>query len=65
MLITNSDKQADYTISNIVMLKPVKVPSEEEFHVWLDEAQEWANSVGYTEDDVADIIKGIRNNKEC
>lgn len=30
----------------------------------LAEAQEWAASVGYKEDDVNDIIKSVRKNKK-
>ena len=36
------------------------MPSEEEFEKSLDEAQEWAASVGLTEDDINDI-KAIIN----
>ena len=37
-----------------------KLPSAEEFEASLDEAQKWAASVGYTENDVNDIIKSTR-----
>ena len=30
---------------------------------WMDEAREWAASVGYTEDDVARIIKEVRKER--
>ena len=42
------------------MLKTLKLPSAEEFEASLDEAQKWAASVGYTENDVNDIIKSTR-----
>ena len=34
--------------------------TEDDFKGWLSEAQEWAASVGYTEEDVNDIIKSVR-----
>jgi len=36
------------------------LPSREEFEAALDEAQAWAASVGYKEEDVNDIIKEVR-----
>ena len=46
------------------MLKMLRHPSAEEFKASLDEAQQWAASVGYTEDDVDDIIKAVRKNRQ-
>ncbi len=40
-----------------------KFPSAEEFEASLDEAQKWAKSVGYNEDDVNDIVKSVRKKK--
>lgn len=37
--------------------------SLEEFEAALDEAQQWAKSVGYQEEDVNDIIKEVRQRK--
>lgn len=34
--------------------------SREEFETALDEAQQWAKSVGYKEEDVNDVIKANR-----
>lgn len=45
------------------MLKTLKLPSAEEFEASLDEAQKWALSVGYTENDVNDIVKSVRRTK--
>ncbi len=45
------------------MLKPLKVPSEEEFKMWLDEASEWASASGLKEAQVSDIIKEYRAEK--
>ncbi len=58
--IVSGDKLAAYAIGDTVMLKPVKVPSEDDFRAWLDEAQQWAKDVGYEESDVAAIIKDVR-----
>lgn len=61
--IKNGDKLAVYASDNIIMLKPIQVPTADEFSVWLSEAQEWAQSVCYTESDVDDIIKSFRTRK--
>ena len=58
--IGSGDKLAAYAIGDTVMLKPVKVPTEDDFKAWLDEAQEWALSVGYEEGDIAGIVKDVR-----
>lgn len=39
--------------------------SREEFETALDEAQQWAASVGYKEEDVDDVIKAVRKKNRC
>ena len=63
MSIANGDKLAAFASGDIIMLKVIKVPTVEEFKERLDEAQEWAASVGYKEEDVDDIIKEVRRKK--
>ena len=47
------------------MLKTLKLPSAEEFEASLDEAQKWALSVGYDENDVDDIVRSVRKKKRA
>ena len=63
MSIARGDKMAVYASDDVIMLKPIKIPSEDDFEQLLDEAQEWAASVGYQESDVNDIIKSVRKKK--
>ena len=63
MSIAKGDKMAVYASDDVIMLKPIKIPSEDDFEQLLDEAQEWAASVGYQESDVNDIIKSVRRKK--
>ena len=63
MSIARGDKMAVYASDDVIMLKPIKIPSEDDFDQLLDEAQEWAASVGYQESDVNDIIKSVRRKK--
>ena len=63
MSIARGDKMAVYASDDVIMLKPIKIPSEDDFEQLLDEAQEWAASVGYLESDVNDIIKSVRRKK--
>ena len=64
MSIDKGDKLAAYASGDVIMLKPIRVPTENEFIKLLDEAQEWAASVGYNEADVDDIIKSVRRKKQ-
>ena len=63
MSISRGDKLAAYASGDVIMLKPIRIPSEDDFEKLLDEAQEWAASVGYQESDVDDIIKSVRRKK--
>ena len=58
--IVQGDRFAAYASGDTIILKKVKIPTVEEFKLFLDEAQEWAASVGYKEEDVNDIIKEVR-----
>ncbi len=61
--IDTGDKLVVYASNDAIMLKTLKLPSVDEFEAALSEAQAWAVSVGYSEDDVNDIIKSVRKNK--
>ncbi len=61
--IETGDKLVAYTSGDTIMLKTLKPPSAEDFEKSLDNARKWAESVGYKEDDVNDIIKYIRKKK--
>mgnify|MGYP002508108968 CR=1 FL=1 len=58
--IDTGDKLVAYTSGDVIMLKTLKLPSAEDFEASLDEAQKWALSVGYNENDVDDIVKSVR-----
>ena len=61
--IDKGDKLVAYTSGDVIMLKALKLPTIEEFEQSMDEAQDWAASVGYEERDVNDIIKSVRAKK--
>ncbi len=61
--IDTGDKLVAYTSGDVIILKTLKLPSAEEFEASLDEAQKWAESVGYNENDVNDIVKSVREKK--
>ncbi len=56
-------KLAVYASGDTIMLKVIKIPSVDDFKVSLEEASQWAEKVGYTEDDVDTIIKSVRQRK--
>ena len=61
--IDTGDKLVAYASGDAIMLKVLKLPAAEEFEAALNEAQAWAASVGYTEEDANDIIKSVRKSK--
>lgn len=61
--IETGDKLVAYTSGDVIMLKPLKLPSAEEFEASLDKAQKWAKSVGYNEGDINNIVKSARKKK--
>ena len=63
LTIDKGDKLVAYTSGDVIMLKTLKLPTIEEFEKSMDEAQDWAASVGYEEQDVNDIIKSVRAKK--
>ena len=58
--IESGSKLAAYTSGDTIMLKVIKLPTVEDFKASLDEASQWAESVGYKEEDVDSIIKSYR-----
>ena len=62
--ISNGDKLVAYASGDTIILKALKLPTAEEFEASLNEAQEWAASVGYSERDVDEIIKSVRKKKK-
>lgn len=58
--IQPGDKLAAYATDDLIMLKVLRLPAQDEFRARLDEAQAWAASVGYAEADVSDIVKRVR-----
>ena len=61
--IDTGDKLVVYASGDVIMMKVLKIPTAEDFEAAMDEAKEWAASVGYKEDDVNDIIKTVRQEK--
>ena len=61
--IDAGDKLVAYASGDVIMLKTLTLPTAEEFEASLDEAQKWASSVGYKEEDVNDIIKSVRQSE--
>ena len=64
--INAGDKLAAYTSGDVIMLKVLRLPTAEDFESLMDEAGQWAASVGYKEEDVEGIVKSARRKKaEC
>ena len=62
--ISSGDKLVAYASGDTIILKALKLSTAEEFEASLNEAQEWAASVGYSERDVDEIIKSVKKKKK-
>ena len=60
LYLNTGDQMAVYVFGDSVMLKPIRLPSSDYFKTRLDEAQAWAKSVGFQEEDVDNIIQEVR-----
>ncbi len=58
--IETGDKLVAYASGDTIILKSLKLPDTAEFEAELDRAKEWADSVGYKEDDVESIVKSVK-----
>jgi len=58
--IVEGTKLAAYAIGNTIMLKPIRVPTDDDFLAFLDEAQGWAAESGLTEADIGPTIADVR-----
>ena len=65
MSISAGTKLASYVTDDMIILKPIELPTLEQFKAQLDEAKEWAANVGYQEKDVNEIIKSVRKKKRA
>ena len=61
--ITVGTKLAAYLVDDMIILKPIELPTLEQFSEQLVKAREWASTVGYKEDDVNIVIKDYRKKK--
>lgn len=61
--IESGAKLVAYASEDGIVLKPIANSLDQDFAERLDEAREWATSVGYQESDVDDIIKEVRKRK--
>ena len=48
-----------------IMLKPIRVPTVQDFKAWMDEARDWAEEAGYREEDVSGIVKEFRRGNQA
>ena len=62
--IDSGTKLAAYTDGDFIVLKPLKIPSLEEFRAALDKTASWAQETGLEEADVESIVKGARSHND-
>lgn len=61
--ISDGDCLAAFATDEVIVLRPLRLPTAKEFAGWLQEAQAWAKEAGYTEGDMGGIIKSVRIKK--
>lgn len=62
--ITEGGALAAFATDKVIVLKPVGMPTPEEFSGWLKDAQAWAKKAGYKDMDVAKAVKSVRKGKK-
>jgi AbrB family looped-hinge helix DNA binding protein len=63
--ISSGSKLAAYAAGDVIVLKVIELPPESDFKSMLDEAEQWAREAGYTEDDIAEVIKSVRDRRRA
>lgn len=63
--IKQGDKFVAFDNGDVIVLKPIKLPTEDEFMLWLNEASAWAKNVNLQESQVSDIISEYRAEKRA
>lgn len=61
--ISDGDGLAVFATDEVIVLKPLRLPTAKEFSKWLEEAQAWAKEAGVTEEDLGGIVKSVRIKK--
>ena len=61
--ISDGDALAVYATDKLIVMKPFRRPSEEEFSEWLEEAQGWAKNAGIRKKDINDAVRSVRRRK--
>ncbi len=61
--ISDGDALAVYATDKVIVMKPFRRPSEEEFSEWLEEAQGWAKNAGIRKKDINDAVRSVRRRK--
>ena len=61
--ISGGSALAAFATDKVIVLKPVEMPTAEEFSDWLEEAQAWAKKAGYEKADVTKAVKSARRKK--
>ncbi len=59
--IDKGDKIAAFATDDSIMLKPITMPTAEEFEASCKKAQKWAKKEGFNVDDVSTLIQAARN----
>ncbi len=62
--IADGDTMAAFATDKVIILRPCRLPTAEEFSEWLEEAEMWAKEAGYGEDDITGIIQSVRRKQQ-
>ena len=62
--VSDGDTLAAFATDKVIVLRPCRLPTAEEFSEWLEEAESWAKEAGYGEDDVAGVIQSVRSKQQ-
>ena len=58
--ISDGDGLAAFATDEVIVLRPLRLPTAKEFSGWLKEAQTCAREAGVTEEDLGGVVKSVR-----
>ena len=62
--ISSGSALAAFATDKVIVLKPMEMPTADEFSGWLEEARAWAKKAGYEEEDVPRAVQAVRERKK-
>ena len=61
--IADGGALAAFATDKVIVLKPIEMPTADEFTEWMEGALSWAKQAGFEEEDVPRAVQSVRKRK--